>query len=621
RLDAALPEDRALLQDASVLGQSFTVESLAAVSGTAGAALEAQLDRLVRRQLLIRDVDPRSPERGQYRFVQSLVREVAYQTLAREDRRTRHLAAARFFEALGEEELAGILASHYLAAHQASRPGPEADALAAQARVSLLGAVERAVALHSYRQAIAYLQQALIVTTNPAERADIHERIARAGEPTGDLVLAVEHAAQARETYRQVGDGRGALRAATWIGRSHVMSQREADAIEVLGEAIAEAAGSGDPELALAHAELARAYMLADRHREAVEAADRALQVADASPFSVIEALITKGTSLTVIGRTIEGETTLRGAMHLADRHGLIAASLRARNNLSGPLTHISMPESEAIDREGYEMSSRLGHRPFRHQFLYNLLEKGWRRGDWDAWRAEADETMESDNPSPYYQSGYIGYRAVRSAIRGDSAAAKAQLAETSAVVAHLTSATIEVFPNLIAAWIQLAECRWDEAVREARIAAHNTNFTMDAWAITTLSAAAGNLDEAGREAMDFYARPMWPGPVAAAMLQFATGVAEIRHGTVGHTEPSMAGAVQGLIENEDMLVAHVAGLTWSRLLPDSAAARAAGEAAAAFFGERGASSFVDRFDAGFVRGGAESPGASSLERAARSDG
>ncbi|HEX6211825.1 MAG TPA: hypothetical protein VF136_13675, partial [Methylomirabilota bacterium] len=621
RLDAALPEDRALLQDASVLGQSFTVESLAAVSGTAGAALEAQLDRLARRQLLIRDVDPRSPERGQYRFVQSLVREVAYQSLAREDRRTRHLAAARFFEALGEDELAGILASHYLAAHQASRPGPEADTLAAQARVSLLGAVDRAVALHSYRQAIAYLQQALTVTTDPAERADIHERIARAGEPAGDLALAAEHAALARETYRQVGDGRGALRAATWIGRSHVMSQGEAEAIEVLGEAIAEAAASGDPELALAHAELARAYMLADRHPDAVAAADRALEVADASPFSVIEALITKGTSLWAIGRTIEGEATLRGAIHLADRHGLIAPSLRAMNNLSGPLSYISMPEAEPIDREGYEMSSRLGHRPFRHQFLANLLEKGWRTGEWDAWTSEAEETMESDNPSPYYRSGYIGHWAVRSAIRGDLAAAEAQLDEASAVVSHLASAAIDVFPNLLAAWIKLAECRWEDAVREARIARENTNFTMDAWAIATLAAAAGNLDDVLREGSAEYARPMWPGPVAAAMHQFATGVAEIRHGTVGDAEPSMAAALRGLFENEDMLVGHVAGLTWSRLLPDSAAARAAGEAAAAFFGERGASSFVDRFDAGFVLGGAESPGAWSLERAARSDG
>ena len=48
------------------------------------------------------------PERGQYAFVQALIREVAYNTLAQarpQDRATS--AAARFFESLGSDELAG----------------------------------------------------------------------------------------------------------------------------------------------------------------------------------------------------------------------------------------------------------------------------------------------------------------------------------------------------------------------------------------------------------------------------------------------------------------------------------------------------------------------------------
>src|SRR2546430_12163247 len=61
---------------------------------------------------------PRSPERGQYAFVQALIREVAYNTLARRDRKTRHLAAARYFESLATDELAAGLAQHYLAAQR-----------------------------------------------------------------------------------------------------------------------------------------------------------------------------------------------------------------------------------------------------------------------------------------------------------------------------------------------------------------------------------------------------------------------------------------------------------------------------------------------------------------------
>ena len=73
------------------------------------ASLEPRLRGLVTRDLLALDTDPRSPERGQYGFVQALIREVAYGTLSRKDRRTRHLAAARYFESLDEHELAGAL--------------------------------------------------------------------------------------------------------------------------------------------------------------------------------------------------------------------------------------------------------------------------------------------------------------------------------------------------------------------------------------------------------------------------------------------------------------------------------------------------------------------------------
>ena len=97
RLDALEPTDRTLLQDASVLGQVFSADALAAITG-ASEDLEPRLRALVRRELLEIEADPRSPERGQYRFVQSLIQEVAYGTLARRDRRSRHLAVARHYE-------------------------------------------------------------------------------------------------------------------------------------------------------------------------------------------------------------------------------------------------------------------------------------------------------------------------------------------------------------------------------------------------------------------------------------------------------------------------------------------------------------------------------------------
>ena len=132
RLDALGDTDRRLLQAAAVVGQTFTGEALASVVGETLESLRERLADIVRRQLLRVEVDPRSPERGQYQFVQGVVREVAEGPLARADRRALHLATARYYESLGDDELAGMLASHYVEAQRATPAGPEADALAAQ---------------------------------------------------------------------------------------------------------------------------------------------------------------------------------------------------------------------------------------------------------------------------------------------------------------------------------------------------------------------------------------------------------------------------------------------------------------------------------------------------------
>ncbi len=52
RLDGLDPDDRALIQDAAVLGQTFTVDALAALTGRSVDALAASLRSLVRREIL-----------------------------------------------------------------------------------------------------------------------------------------------------------------------------------------------------------------------------------------------------------------------------------------------------------------------------------------------------------------------------------------------------------------------------------------------------------------------------------------------------------------------------------------------------------------------------------------
>ena len=263
RLDALDPVDRSLVADASVLGQTFSLAGLVAVSGQTADALEPRLKALVRRELFDVEIDPRSPERGQYRFVQSLIREVAYGTLAKRERRARHLAAARYFEALGDDELAGALASHYVAAHQASAEGAEADAVAIQARLALSGAAERAATLGAHDQAVAYLEQALTVTTDPAEQAQLLERAGDSATAAGRYEAAEGYLRRAIEVHRAVADRVGVARATANLGRVLITGRHGDVALTLLEAARVEFADlEGDAAGAALGGQLARAHYL-----------------------------------------------------------------------------------------------------------------------------------------------------------------------------------------------------------------------------------------------------------------------------------------------------------------------------------------------------------------------
>jgi predicted ATPase len=116
RLDGLLPEERRLLQDGAVLGKTFTLSALAALAAASESELEPLLSGLVRKEVLGVQSDPRSPERGQYGFLQDLVRHVAYETLSKRERTARHLAAAAHLESVfaDPDEVAEVLRSgHY----------------------------------------------------------------------------------------------------------------------------------------------------------------------------------------------------------------------------------------------------------------------------------------------------------------------------------------------------------------------------------------------------------------------------------------------------------------------------------------------------------------------------
>ena len=78
-----------------MLGKTFTRQGLAALTGLSEAEFEPLLGALVRKEVLSIQADPLSPERGQYSFLQEIVKRVAYETISKKERKAKHLAAAR----------------------------------------------------------------------------------------------------------------------------------------------------------------------------------------------------------------------------------------------------------------------------------------------------------------------------------------------------------------------------------------------------------------------------------------------------------------------------------------------------------------------------------------------
>jgi class 3 adenylate cyclase/tetratricopeptide (TPR) repeat protein len=403
RLDGLAPDDRTLVSDAAVIGQSFTPAGLAAVSGVDESELEPRLRGLVRRELLTFETDPRSPERGQYAFVQALIREVAYNTLAKPDRKRRHLAAARFFESLETDEIAGALAGHYLAAHANATEGPEADALAGQAKIALEAAASRAVDLSANDQALRFFEQALLVTSDPAETAELLERAGEAASNAsiaGRHEVAERHLRRAIEIRRDLGDRPAIARATAALGRALVNASQASDGIAVLERGSTEFADlDTDPGFVALLGELARAYFLHEDLEPAIEVADRTLAAAERADLSLIiaDTLVSKGTALAYLGRAIEGLGLIAAGQALAESNGLDRTVLRAVANRASIVRSRDPRIGLASARTGVTLARRLGVRGFLTISVGNGVGCAIRTGDWPWASAEIESTLTDD--------------------------------------------------------------------------------------------------------------------------------------------------------------------------------------------------------------------------------
>ena len=332
RLDSLAGHERSLLQDAAVLGKSFTVPALSAVTNIPESEVEAVLTTLVGKDLLAIQSDPRSPERGQYVFVQDLIRSVAHGTLARRERKLRHLAAATYLASswTEDEEIAEVVAAHLVDAYDADPAASDAPEIRDRARLALVRAAEHAGSLGGAASAQRYYEHALELSGDDETRADLHQKAGRAARLQGAAAQVRTHFESAQALYSAIGRPLGEATTLCELAISDFDEGNLATALQRNLDALATIPATATDEdhqatLASIEARLARIMYFSSDYDSALPHVERALQIAETEGLWEVLclALDTKGAILAARGRRAEAEVLIRGGLTVALEHEL----------------------------------------------------------------------------------------------------------------------------------------------------------------------------------------------------------------------------------------------------------------------------------------------------------
>src|SRR5437773_3142904 len=153
RLDRLPSGEKALLQDAAVLGKVFWLGGL--LSGRSAEEASGALHALERKGFVQRARSSSVADESEHSFLHLLVRDVAYGQIPRADRAEKHRHAAEWIESLGRpQDHAEMLAHHYSMALELTRAsGQPTERLVERARLVLREAGDRAMALNAFESA------------------------------------------------------------------------------------------------------------------------------------------------------------------------------------------------------------------------------------------------------------------------------------------------------------------------------------------------------------------------------------------------------------------------------------------------------------------------------------
>jgi class 3 adenylate cyclase/tetratricopeptide (TPR) repeat protein len=491
RLDTLPLEEKAVVQDASVLGKVFWAGELSHLTGHGMDAVERHLRSVERKEFVRRE--RRSSVAGEtaYVFRHALVRDVAYGQLPRGRRIEKHQLAAEWIESLGgdrREDLADVVAHHYLSALELARAtGRETAALEQRARVALRDAGDRAAALNAFAPATQFYRSALELW--PEDDAGYPQVLFRYGrarffsEDQGEESLS-----RAAEELLDAGDRASASEAATLVGELRWI-EGDRDRAFAHFEGAAKLLADEPPSRSKAYVlgNLARFLMVGDEADRAIAVGQEAYEMAEELRLEEVKAhvLSTIGVARVMIG-DLEGCADLERAIAIGEEVNSPDV-IRGYNNLAS--THAAFGDLERafeLYARGRRAAERFGNIRALRYFEAERMDELYWRGNWEEALTLADQFLEQAE-SGMFHHGEVDARLIRGRIRlacGDSAGALED-SDRALVFAERVRDPQTLFPTLA------SNARVFVATGDLQSADRCATRLLEAWAASEVTFAA----------------------------------------------------------------------------------------------------------------------------------
>jgi class 3 adenylate cyclase len=441
RLDGLLSEEKAVLQDAAVVGEIFWLGALA--TGEEHARVGEILDRLDHQEFVRRERPSTVAGQAQYGFRHPLIRDVAYAQIPRARRAELHRFVAGWIEGLGrQDDQAEMLAHHYLAALELARAvGTDDRNLEDRTRVALGNAGDRASALNAHRAATTFYGDALSLC--PSDDESRRELLIRRGRELyldGDDDAAVPALVEARDALLAAGDrARAGEAQITCASISWRQGDRDRGLAQLQGGYALVRDEAPSPAKAASLSIVAGYLALTGDHRRAIDLATESLALSDGLPDLQVHNLTTIGTSRGKSGDP-GGFDDLERAVEIACALGPGAAA-RALNNL-GYLYYLygDLRRDAGKREEARQAAERSGDAPMVRFLGGVAVYLAYMAGRWDECVRLADEFVAQCRAgSPHYlEPDILRLRAQVRIARSELDAAADDAAEALALAADV---------------------------------------------------------------------------------------------------------------------------------------------------------------------------------------